>query len=745
MLPPLFFGETCAPKCSGTLDSDGEFNQSVDINDERRIESVNKLKIAKRILSFILCLVMSASMLPLSALAAEDAAALIVTVEEAMEAAASTESVSTAESVDMDVTAEAEQESEPLLAASGNLGTSMKWSLSNDGVLTISGTGEMPYCEMESQVPWKSYRFNIEKVVVEEGVTSVGPFAFYGCRLLKEVTLPDSVTVIYTHAFHDCGNLLSINLPGSLREIGVLAFADCSSLEEVTFPTTLKTLRTDAFFGCYGLESITFPGELPAIDATAFRYVTATAYYPDGDADWIANGLNDYGGTLTWKPLGEKPGPGDDPVVEEDACGDNLTWTLTEGGVLTISGSGPMWSYTETSPGPWYGEKVKKVVVEEGVTTIGAYAFYDSWWLTEVSLPDSLATIGNSAFHNCPVLPAITIPESVTTIGEWAFYVCESLQEITIPDSVTSLGREAFKYCTALTTVNLGDGLTNVVEGVFCECDSLVNITLGSGITKIYSEAFAECDSLTEVIIPARITLIVMGINGYSAGAFSACRALENIYVEAGNADYCSVDGVLYTGDMSTLVCVPAGRGGAFAVPSSVTEIGHSAFYGCNKLTEIRFSEALDSIASYALYDCDGLTGLDFPAALTDIDSRAVYDCDGLTEVWFRGANHPTMSRDSFEYTTATGYYPQGVGDWELYLPRLSVGGYGGKITWVGYTQLSYDISGEGVVDGCDLVLLMKHVIGLETANSARCNLNGDGAVDILDVIHMVRHLAELL
>lgn len=694
---------------------------------------MNRRIIWKKVLSGALCALLAASVMPMSALAAEDGLGLITAVSEAVDAA---------EPVEAEITAEAAQESETLRSASGALGTNLAWALSEDGVLTISGTGEMPYCEMESQIPWKNYRFDIQKVVVEEGVTTVGPFAFYNCYLLKEVTLPDTVRVIERHAFDSCRNLVSVELPESLTEVGVVAFYECQALEELVFPASVKTLAKDAFMGCYGLTSVTFLGALPAIDATAFRYVTTTCYYPDGDAQWIANGLNDYGGTLTWKPLSEKPGPGDDPVVREDACGDDLTWTLTAGGTLTVYGTGPMWDYAATDTAPWYGEDVKKVIVEEGVTAVGAYAFYDSWELTEVSLPDTLETIRDSSFHNCPILPSVTIPESVTTIGEKAFYVCESLQEITIPDSVTSLGREAFKYCAALKSVTLGDGLPYVIEGAFCECDSLTDVTIGGNITKIYSEAFAGCDSLKEVTIPARITLIVMGNNDFPAGAFSDCGALENIYVEAGNSDYCDLDGVVYTGDMTALVCCPAGKTGAMTVPATVEEIGHSAFYGCDRLTGIGLPNSVDTIGVYAFCDCDRLASLNIPASVTYISSRAFYDCDGLTEVRFRGTIHPTMSWDSFEYTVATGYYPEGAEDWELYLSRLSVGGYRGEITWTPYTLQNYDMNGDGATDGRDLVRLMRHVIGLESVAVSLGDLNGDKTIDVLDVIRLVRHLA---
>ena len=136
-------------------------------------------------------------------------------------------------------------------------------------------------------------------------------------------------------------------------------------------------------------------------------------------------------------------------------CGDNLTWTLDDDGTLTISGTGAMDDYDYNNY-PWYlyRERVKNVIIENGVTAINAYAFYDCGSLTSVTIPDSVKSIGISAFEDCGVLANVIIPDSVETIGEYAFYNCGNLYSVTIPDSVTSIGYNAlscFIYCYAGT------------------------------------------------------------------------------------------------------------------------------------------------------------------------------------------------------------------------------------------------------------------------------------------------------
>ena len=123
-------------------------------------------------------------------------------------------------------------------------------------------------------------------------------------------------------------------------------------------------------------------------------------------------------------------------------CGANTTnvkWKLTSDGTLTISGTGAMADYTTSSTAPWYSytSSITSIVVQEGVTYIGNYAFYKCYYATSISLPKTL-----------------------TTIGEYAFYRCQKVTSITVPDSVTSFGQYAFSGCYALTTINIPDGVT---------------------------------------------------------------------------------------------------------------------------------------------------------------------------------------------------------------------------------------------------------------------------------------------
>ena len=132
---------------------------------------------------------------------------------------------------------------------------------------------------------------------------------------------------------------------------------------------------------------------------------------------------------------------------ESGTCGPNLTWHLTDNGVLTITGKGKMYDYSIVNKAPWSKSDIKRIIIGDDVTTIGEDAFRDCSALTSVTIPNSVTTIGKSAFEGCRTLTSVTIPNSVTTIGVYAFFYCRELTSVTIPNSVTEIGDGAFTGC----------------------------------------------------------------------------------------------------------------------------------------------------------------------------------------------------------------------------------------------------------------------------------------------------------
>ncbi|MBQ6499508.1 MAG: leucine-rich repeat domain-containing protein, partial [Ruminococcus sp.] len=156
----------------------------------------------------------------------------------------------------------------------------------------------------------------------------------------------------------------------------------------------------------------------------------------------------------------------------------DCTWTLDDNGVLTISGNGAM---GDDEPHPW-GTNISKVIIEEGVTSIGDYAFFNCTGLTSVTIPDSVTRISECAFADCTGLTNVTIGNSVTIIDDEAFTGCTGLTSIDIPDSVTSIGWSAFAGCTGLTSVTIGKSVTILLDYVFgfqfMDCPNLTSIKI---------------------------------------------------------------------------------------------------------------------------------------------------------------------------------------------------------------------------------------------------------------------------
>ena len=252
----------------------------------------------------------------------------------------------------------------------------IEWWLLDYGKLYISGTGEMNTLLADTGFGYRSENAFTE-AAIEEGVTSIGDYALFDCYFMESISIPDSVTSIGNYAFYNCKSLKEIKIPAGVTSIGNYAFYGCESLKSVAIPADAN-IGECAFDGCGDIEFTTIPESEP---------VSITS---DGGYRW-----------------------------------GNLTWTLDGNGTLTISGSGDMEDFDEveqdSSSDVWcsslYRDQIKKVVICEGVTSIG-----------------------NSAFYCCGSLESVTIPDSVTSIGKHAFLFCEALESITIPNHVALIG-----------------------------------------------------------------------------------------------------------------------------------------------------------------------------------------------------------------------------------------------------------------------------------------------------------------
>ena len=330
----------------------------------------------------------------------------------------------------------------------GDFGDGLKYTVTTDGHMTVSGTGAIPDYNMETS-PWWDWHNEIKKLTIGEGITRIGWSAFLYCESLQEATLPDSLREIETSAFAFCTSLKEIVIPGGVETLNE-AFCKCAALENVIISDGVQEI-VGSFLYCTGLKTITIPESVTSITESAFGECSSLTdvYYAGSPKGWEAIAVGTGNDALTAATIHygkEDTNPG-------GSCGEEMTWEL-ENGVLTISGKGGMYSYlgfTSTSdpgPAPWYESRgeITQVVIEDGVVSIGANAFRDLENLCSVSIPESVASIGFSAFRNTG-LRSVTIPSNDRLgIGQYAFFDCPSLQNATLPDTTQEISSYALGF-----------------------------------------------------------------------------------------------------------------------------------------------------------------------------------------------------------------------------------------------------------------------------------------------------------
>ena len=392
------------------------------------------------------------------------------------------------------------EEIELFAANSNSCGEGLTWKLSYYGTLTISGTGKMASYS-PGDAPWYSRRTQIRKITISEGVTSIGEYAF-----------------------EECTNVTSISIPGSVTELNEYCFSACVSMKSITIPQSVTRIADGVFDACEKLTDI---------------------YYGGTDASWkhITSWNAGLGNNVRIHSTG----------VFTGKCGDNLTWTIDNNEVLTISGTGRIPDYNDPSSGgnntaPWYGYayQIKKVVLGSGVQNIGNNAFAGCYGMTDITIPDGVTSIGDSAFDWCSALTEISIPGTVSSIGDSVFSGCSALTEISIPDTVSSIGDSAFSRCSALTEISIPSTVSSIGSYAFSGC-ALREVEIPQGITSIQTRTFQYCTQLTKITIPDSVTSVEIC-------AFDNCPVLKNVYYGGTEAQWEGMYVDNYAGNNSALL-----------------------------------------------------------------------------------------------------------------------------------------------------------------------------------------------
>ncbi len=501
----------------------------------------------------------------------------------------------------------------------------LTWTLDSAGTLTISGNGQMynnSYIwDSDAQfyrtsAPWGKYYQTIQAAVLEDGVTSIGSYAFRDCIALTSLTIPDSVTSIGYYAFYGCTSLTSVTIPDSVTSIGDYAF------ESSDAPQPLLLCNKDSYAASWA-ESNSYPYAL--LDGT------------------------------------------DEDNIISETVNAKLSYSIDKRTrTLTVYNQGKLISFSSYNA-PWrqYQQYVETAILSDGCTSVSEKAFYECYNLKRVVLPETMETIDASAFYCCVSLQEITIPDAVTSIGDSAFSSCFSLQTATIGDGVTSIGYSAFLNCSSLQTATIGDSVTSIGDSAFSNCFSLQTATIGNGVTSIGNYAFQNCSSLQNIVLPE-------GLQSIGYVAFENCRSLQSIVIPdsvtalesyyssyAHNFANCTSLKSVVIGDGVTEIPRNAFSGctalESVSIGDSVTSIGYEAFSNCSKLSTVLFGEKVRSIGENAFGGCSSLPAVDLPASVSSIGARAFSD-SALKDITIRN-KECYIEKDAISiYATIHGY-----------------------------------------------------------------------------------------
>ncbi len=519
----------------------------------------------------------------------------------------------------------------------GVCGDSLIWYLSGKtGTLTISGSGDM-YDYTNTAPSWANYRNLIGRVVIKDSVTSVGKRAFHNYTVLQEVVFGKGLATIGESAFRGT-NLKTLVLPDNVTSISATAFRNCANLTEVTFGKEIAFIGEGAFSYNPALTKIIFPGKAPVFEEYVFFQVTADVYYDTAGGHWNGYNIQNYSGTLTWKPYIDSIGSG--------SCGENLTWDLDAAGTLTISGSGEMTS------APWsaHAASIQAVLLEEGITSIASGAFRGCTELSLLILPQSITAIGSEAFSGCTGLTSISFLGNAPVIAQNSF--ASVTAKVYCPENASWTSDVKQNYGGTLTWIsgvysgscgpNLiwvldADGLLTISGSGdmtdypwYSYHKNIRTIVIEEGVTSICNSAFVNCSApISSVTLPSTLRSI-------GSRAFSGMTGLTSIELPD-QLNYIGSDAFQRTG-LTSLV-----------IPDRITILGSYSFANCTQLASLTLGKYTMYIDSSCFANCTSLTSVTFPATIERINSRAFSGCSNLAQIEFKTSFSSPAARGGME------------------------------------------------------------------------------------------------
>lgn len=510
------------------------------------------------------------------------------------------------------------------------------------GTLTISGTGDMTnYSYFEPYLsPWNAFKDLIVNVTIEDGVESIGVYAFYKCSAIKSVNIASSVKSIGSCAFSNCTSLESIDIPSSVKTIGGGSFGSCKSLSSVNLADGIERIEGGAFEDCGSLGIVEIPDSVIYIDSFAFaKYEgsnTVLRCSKGGPAYLCAIDENSCV-EFEWNGKYFK---------NSGKCGDDVYFDFdAETGTLVISGTGEMYDYEMSYSGtvsdvPFfsYAKSIKKIVIEDGVTGLGLWTAFCAENVEEIHFPASVTKIPDSSLPDSSKKNYMIYADEGTYAYEYAI---ENWYGINgkIQGKCGYEAHYTFDEATGLLTIG-GTGEIDYYNTyqTFAPWklsgwnDLIKDVVIEEGITSLGSnETFANCPNIKSLNISSTVTNLY-AITDHWYSQEPVC--FESINVSEENPDFASIDGVLFNKEKTRLISYPINKPGEnYSVPDTVETIGEFAFSYNKNLVSIDIPDSVTSIENYAFEESAALKDVALPAGITSIESCLFYNCTALENV----------------------------------------------------------------------------------------------------------------